>query len=167
MSEFNYQHKKKFSEKEYIEIEKLGMEWSVKSILKKTILIFVGILLLFSKYTIGVGILLLFLFLFLSFMPLFSKSNTRKLFRETPYWQEELTFGVDQEMFWLTSESVEAKCKWKNLKVWQIKDGLLTLAANGIPKMYFPIAGLNENNVYEEVIILCKKFGIEYDNPKS
>jgi len=167
MSGFEYQHKKKFSETEYVELERLEINWTLKSIIKKIILIAIGVILLFFKYTIGIGVLVLFLFLFLAFMPLYSKSNMRKQFRETPYWHEELTFGVDQDQFWVTGKSIGAKCKWKNLKVWQIKNNWLTLSVAGIPKLYFPIVDLKENNVYEELLALCHKYGVEFDNPKA
>ncbi len=162
MEDFQISFKKALTEEEYIKIQKPEFQKSIKNKYRSIVFLCIGILLLFSKYTIGIGILVITLIILFWSTTFLFNINYKRSYKRTKWLSEELEYGVNQSHFWVIGSSFNAKIEWKNLSVWEVKKGWLILKPDFFPIISFPIKLLKENNVYPQIIELCKLHGVEF-----
>ncbi len=167
MKEIDYKFSKKFSDDELLKFEYSPLSWSSKSVYKRIIILCVAILLLFSKYTVAIGVLIIFLLLFTLSMPIWSKRFIRNQNKNSIYQNEEVNYNITNEWIIFSNSNMKSEIKWNRLEVWDKKNNCLVLKLNSFPNIYLPISDLKEKNIYDEIIAICDKNGVEFDNRKS
>lgn len=164
MEEFRFENTLTLTESQYVAV------WSVLSrrrwsqIIRVGALTAVGIVLLFSKYTLLLGVILLGLVLMAVVLPgKILPVGSRSLFRRHTYLRDALTYGVSDQKLWVKSARIDASVSWSMLGTWRETEGWLVLSPSGIPPLYLSLARLREEGLYGRVRALAASNAPEYN----
>lgn len=160
MDELRFENTVKLTEAEFV------ATWGVvraPNKLKYVALVAVGILCLFTPYTLLLGLLLLGLAVLGSFIPIIIPGGARHKFRELSYLHEPLTYGVSEHKLWVKGASIDASVPWSMLYTWREIQDWLVLSPVGIPPVYLSLARLREEGVYGRVRAIAASNAPEYN----
>lgn len=162
MDEFRFENAVTLTEAQYVAI------WGVlpKRRLHKTIrmiaLAAVGIIFLFTSYTLLLGVILLVFIVLAILLPGIVPGGARRLFREHRYLRDPSTYGVNEHSLWVKSARMDARVSWSMLVTWRETEGWLVLSPSGIPPVYLSLARLKEEGLYGRVRALAAGNAPEY-----
>lgn len=159
---FEFTHTHEWTEENYVDINRIF--WKKKQWLKIFIYGVFGILCLFWTYTFLLGVFLILLFAIFAWAPYIFVFGSGVKFRECPFLQEAITYGVSNERLWLNNSLIEASVPWETVDVWDERDGWLLVAPTGLPELWFPISKLKDAGLYPKIIVLCKKNGVLFNS---
>lgn len=167
MSEFKFENTLTMTESQYVAV------WGVLPPRRRSQLIrviavgAVGVLFLFTRYTVILGVILLALVIVRVFMPRLLSSGARSSFRQHTYLQDAITYGVTDRKLWLKSARIEASISWSMLSTWYEKEDWLVLSASGVPPILLSLARLREEGLYGRVRALAASNAPEYDTKRQ
>jgi hypothetical protein len=161
LNAFVHEQKRQLSQDEFVSIT--GLLKRRGRPLRLAFLFAVAIACLFWSHTVVLGLLLLILGLVVFFMPLSLPAGTASTFRASPHLHGELTYRVTDRELSVTGEDLHCQCSWKNLGVWQEKDGWLVLSPHGMPRLFLSTQLLREAGVYDSVVELARQHAREFD----
>ena len=164
MEEFRFENTVKLTEAQYVPIWSLFPQkrWFVK--LRLFAITAVGVLLLFSSYTLLIGLILLGSVVVAVYLPgKILPGVSRSLFRRHVYLRDALTYGVSDHGMWVKGARIDARVQWSMLVTWREVEGWLLLSASGIPPVYLSLARLKEEGLYRRVRDLAKSHAPEYN----
>lgn len=160
MELFTFEHSFKFDEKKFVQLNSLFIR---KNRPVRIGLIFVtGIACLFWKYTLMIGIIIVALTILALFMEKLIPKTAANNFEVMRYLHTELTYGVSEKNLWVKGEQLFVTIGWELVVTMEEREGWLRISANSTPSMWFQIAQLKQEHIYDNVIGLCKKHGIRY-----
>lgn len=123
-----------------------------------------GVIFLFSRYTIVLGLALLGWAVTSVFLPrVLLPVGTRSLFRGHRYLRDALTYGVSEQKLWVKGDKIDASVDWSMLVVWREVEGWLLLSPSGIPPVYLSLSRLREEGLYGRVKELAKQNAPEFN----
>jgi hypothetical protein len=164
MEEFRFENTVKLTEAQYVAIWSMlpRKRWFVK--LRLFAITTVGVILLFSSYTLLIGLILLGSVVAAVYLPgMILPGSTRSLFRRHVYLRDALTYGVSDHGMWVKGVQIDARVQWSMLVTWREVEGWLLLSASGIPPVYLSLARLKEEGLYRRVRDLAKSHAPEYN----
>jgi hypothetical protein len=123
----------------------------------------VGILFLFTPYTLLLGLVLLSLVVLGLFIPKILPSAMLRAFREHKYFRDALTYGVSDQKLWVKGPRLDATVPWSMLLVWRETEGWFVLSPSGIPPLYLSLARLKNEGLYGRVRALAASNAPEYN----
>lgn len=122
-----------------------------------------GIVLLFTTYTLILGVLLLGLVVLSLVLPgKILPVGARSSFHKHEYLRGPLTYGVSEEKIWIRGTRIDASVPWSMLVTWREVEDWLVLSPSGIPPVYLSLAGLKEQGLYGRVRALAASNAPEY-----
>ncbi len=127
------------------------------------LLLAVGIACLFWSYTLVLGILLLIFACVALVMPLSIPAGTASTYRASPHLHGELIYRVTDRDLSVTGADFDCQCSWKNLAVWQERDGWVVLSPHGMPRLLLSTQLLRQADVYDSVLELAREHAREFD----
>jgi len=163
MEPFKFENTVTITESEYVAI------WSVLPkkpwfrYVRLIAIIAVGVLCLFSKYTLLIGLLLLGVAATAVFVPKIMPSSNRSIFRRHVYLRDPLTYGASDQKMWVRGARIDASVQWSMLVTWREIEGWLLLSPSGIPPVYLSLARLKEEGLYDRVSDLAKRHAPEFN----
>jgi hypothetical protein len=157
---FRFEHMHKFTEKEYTAINTI-FSFSTRHF-RSAMFGIVGFICLFWSYTFILGLVILALFALKIFTPRVLRFGAREEFRTRKFLQIPLTYSVSNSILRIKGDGIDYKSSWNNLAAWRENAGWLKLMPYGIDPLYFPIADLKRLDVYDSVMELAKRHGVEY-----
>ena len=164
MDEFTFENIVRLTESQYVAI------WGVIPKRPKMIrlvgFVAVGVLLLFTKFTLLVGLLLLGVVVSIVFFPNLLSFGARSMFRGHNYLRDALTYGVSDQKLWVKGDRIDASTPWSALATWREIDDWLVLSPSGIPPLYLSIGGLKNQGLYGRVRALAASNAPEFNTPK-
>jgi hypothetical protein len=167
MEEFRFENTVKLTESQYVAV------WSVLpknrwfQYLRLFVVTTLGVILLFSSYTLLLGLILLGSVAAAVFLPrMILPSGTRSLFRRHVYLRDALTYGVSDQRIWVRGARIDARVHWTMLVVWREVEGWLLLSPSGIPPVYLSLVRLKEEGLYTRVKDLAKSHAPEYNKAR-
>src|SRR5215813_7948250 len=126
MEEFRFENTVTLTESQYVAI------WSVLPYKPwfRNVRLFafttVGVILLFSTYTVLIGLILLGWAGLAVFLPgMILPIGTRSIFRKHIYLRDPLTYGVSDQKLWVKNARIDASVQWSMLVVWREIEGWL------------------------------------------
>ncbi|MDP8248665.1 MAG: hypothetical protein P9M00_11045 [Candidatus Tritonobacter lacicola] len=125
-------------------------------------IIIIGILCLFSRYTLVVGIALICLGIIAVVLPHLVPFGARSNFKGHRYLHQKLTYGVMEDGLWIRGKDLDARASWHLLVTWRVLGDWLILSPSGIPQIYLPISKMKESSVYDKILDLARKHGKEF-----
>jgi len=161
--EFRFENTVALTEAQYVAI------WSVLpnkpwfKYIRLIAIIVIGVVCLFSRYTLLIGLGLLVIAATAVFIPKIMPSSARSMFRRHKYLEYPLTYGVSNQRLWIKGSLIDAGVHWTMLVVWREVEGWLILSPSGIPPLYFSLSRLKEEGLYERVRFMAKSHGQEYN----
>ncbi len=162
MTSFSFENTLKLTESQYLEVWALVPSGRASRLMRRAALAAIGVVFLFSAYTLLLGVIVLAATVFYSFAPRMIPAGARGTFRQHEYLRDALTCGVSDERLWVRSERLDASAAWSMLVVWRERAGWLVLSPSGIPPLYLSIDGLKAEGLYERVLTLAKQHGKEF-----
>lgn len=162
MSEFRFGNTFTMTESQYVAV------WGVLSPRRRSVLMrliatgVVGILFLFTPYTLVLGIILLAVAIMAALAPRLVPAGVRLQFRRHGYLRDAITYEVTDQRLWVKSARIEASASWSMLSSWRETQGWLVLSASGIPPVYLSVARLREEGLYGRVRALAASNAPEY-----
>lgn len=159
VNELRFENTVKLTETEY------SAAWGVTpspNKVKYVALVAVGILCLFTSYTLLLGIALLGLALVVAFKPVVLPGGARHRFRQLKYLQEPLTYGVSEQKLWVKGSDIDASVPWSMLYNWRETEDWLVLAPYAIPPLFLSLARLREEGLYGRVRALAASNASEF-----
>lgn len=164
MYEFRFENTVKLTEDQYLLIWNVFPSKPWFRYVRVLALIAVGILLLFSAYTLLIGLILLGSAGFIIFVPrMMFPWGLRSTFRSHLYLRDPLTYGVSEQKLWVRGVNIDATVQWPMLVVWREVEGWLLLSPSGIPPIYLSLSRLKEEGLYDRVKDLAKRNAPEYN----
>jgi len=162
-SNFSFTHELALKEEEFREIV-LNLEKENRSRFALALIgaaIFIFSVSLLSKYTIALGIVLGVGLLTLGIIhwTVTEKPQKNILWSRMFLW-EKVVYSIDLNGISMTSTGFQSKVSWELLSFWKITNNWLVLYSFGLP-MLFRIDDLRKNEIYEVVMELVKKHGVE------
>ena len=169
MDEFSFENTVKLTESEYVALWGVVPIWRLSRMMRFGLLVAVGVVFLFSKYTLLLGIVLLGFAVLALFLPETLPIGARSLFRQHRYLRDALTYGVNQDKLWVKGASIDASVPWSMLVTWREREGWLVLSASGIPPVYLSLGRLSEEGLYGRVRALAASNAPEFNRsaPRS
>ena len=163
MEEFRFENTVTLTESQYVAI------WSVLPTtpwfrsLRLFAITTLGVILLFSTYTVLIGLILLGSVGITIFVPgKILPIGTRSLFRRHIYLKDPLTYGVSDQKLWVKGGRIDASVQWSMLEVWRETEDWLVLCPSGIPPLYLSLTRLRAEGLYDRVKDLAKRNGKQY-----
>ena len=164
MEEFKFENTVTLTESQYVAIWSVlpSKPWFLR--LRLIAITTVGVLLLFSTYTLLIGLILLALAGASIYLPkLIVPGGARNLFRRHKYLRDALTYGVSEQKLWVKGLRIDASVQWSMLVTWREIEGWLLLSPSGIPPVYLSLSRLKEEGLYRRVKDLAKRHASEYN----
>ncbi len=161
MSSFNYEHSFTFNEELFVNLNSIFMKKTRPIRLVVTFLL--GVVCLLWSVTFLIGILIICIGLLTSFSIKQLPATSANSFDKNKYLHDELTYGINEKELWLKGKDISVVVGWVNVVVWDERDGWLRLSANGTPAFWFKIHELKKHNVYKQVIELCEKHAVKFN----
>jgi len=165
MDPFTFEHSFRFTEERFVEL--CGVFRKKTRPLRVAAAGAAGLACLFSPYTLVAGILLLGLAVFGTFLLRWIPKSAVHGYRNTPYLQDELTYGIDDRGLWLAGPPIEARVPWKAARVWDRREGWLRISAPGAPWFWFPVAALKEAGLYNRVMERGKQHAVRFNSGET
>ncbi len=162
MSEFRFENTLTMTESQYVALFGLLSTRRRSRSLRLIAVSAVGILLLFTPYTLVLGVILLGLVIFAILVPRLVPLGARRAFRQHEYLRDPITYAVTDQRVWVKSARIEASASWAMLKVWRETEGWLVLSSSGIPPVLLSLARLREEGLYGRVRALAASNAPEY-----
>jgi hypothetical protein len=162
MNEFRFENSLTMTESQYLAVWALLPARRLSRIIRLSALLAVGIVFLFTPYTLLLGVILLVLVGLYIFLPRIIPAGTRSLFREHRYLRDALTYGVSDQKLWVKGATLDANVSWSMLVTWREKEGWLVLSASGIPPVYLSLSRLREEGLYDYVKDLASRNANEF-----
>ena len=162
MYEFRFENTVTITESEYVAIWSFLPKKPWFKYIRFVVNMAIGVLCLFSKYTLLIGLILLGFGVLALFVPKIMPSSNRSIYRRHLYLREPLTYGVSQQKLWARGAQIDASVQWSMLVTWREVEGWLVLSASGIPPVYLSLARLREEGLYDRVSELAKRYAPEY-----
>lgn len=163
MEQFRFENTVTLTEEQYVAI------WSVLpkkpwfKYIRVIVIITIGVLCLFSRYTLLIGLGLLGTAAFAVLLPkMIMPGGSRRIFRGHKYLQYPLTYGVSDQRLWIKGTLIDASVHWTMLVVWREAEGWLILSPSGIPPLYFSLSRLKQEGLYDRVRFMAKAHGQQY-----
>jgi hypothetical protein len=156
MEQFSFEDTVKLTESQYLSLWALAPAGALHATIRRAALAGVGVIFLFTPYTLLLGVILLIFNLVSVFIPKVIPAGARSTFRQHKYLRDALTCGVSEERLWVRSPRLEASAAWSLLVTWREREGWLVLSPSGIPPVYLPINRLREEGLYEQVTELAR-----------
>ena len=122
----------------------------------------VGILFLFTPYTLILGVILLGLVIIAIFAPQFVSVGARSAFRRHKYLRDAITYGVTDQRLWVKSAHIDVSASWSMLVTWREREGWFVLSPSGIPPVLLSLARLSQDGLYGRVRALAASNAPEY-----
>jgi hypothetical protein len=151
---FSFSWKVRFSEQQYVDLHR-GLS-SELPFGRRALL---GVVLLFSKYTMLIGILCLCLKVFGRFMSRFFPGVSANSYREMPFVRHKTTYLVDEQGLTVKSRGRKIFVRWSGIGTWQQKNGCLSVGLPWFPQCLFRISDLKQAGVYDQVVARCRTHG--------
>ena len=167
MSEFRFGNTFTMTESQYVALWGILPSRSPSGWMKVIAASAVGILFLFTPYTLLLGVILLGLIVLAIFAPQLLLGGSRLSFRGQDYLQDAITYEVTDQRLWVRSARIEASASWSMLTTWQEKEGWLILSASGIPRVLLSLARLREEGLYGRVRALAASNAPEYGTSRK
>ena len=162
MKEFSFENTLKLTESQYLEVWALVPVTRLPLWIRRVALMAVGIVFLFTSYTLALGILLLVLVVISIFTPKVIPAGARSLFQGHRYLRDSLTYGVSEQKLWVKGSRLEGCVSWSMLVTWRERAGWLVLSPSGIPPIYLALARLKEEGLYDQVSGLARQNAKEF-----
>jgi hypothetical protein len=131
---------------------------------KTILLVCLGILMLFWKYTVALGIAILLAVISMFIVerkvknPKWINDIKWRSRRQNRVFEEPIRYGFNDYGLLLTSEKVEVKVSWQYLNHYKFKGNWLRVTVYGIPDFFYNIEELKESNVYGSFIVNLEKY---------
>ena len=162
MDQFKFENTLKLTESQYLAVWAILPPRRLSRSIRMVALAAVGIVFLFTPYTVVLGAILLGLIILMTFFPRIIPVGARSLFHGHKYLRDVLTYGVTEQKLWVKGTRLEASVSWSMLVTWREIEGWLVLSASGIPPVYLSLAGLREQELYEQVSGLARQNAKEF-----
>lgn len=162
MNEFRFENTLTLTESQYLAVWALMPAKRLSRIIRFGALAAVGVVFLFSPYTLLLGLILLALVGVSVFLPRIVPAGARSLFRQHKYLRDTLTYGVSDQKLWVKGVRLDASVSWSMLVVWREREGWLVLSPSGIPPIYLSLARLMEEGLYNRVMELANSNAKEF-----
>ena len=160
-----YEHTMVLTAKQFIELRSLFSKRSRP--LRRLAFLAVGVVCLFSSYTFILGLALLSLSVVAIIMPRFMPAGAASTYRQLHYLRRPLTYCVSDSGMRVHGTTLDFKCDWSNLRVWDVRDGWLILSPAGMQELFFKIDDLKTAGVFDEVMHRAKQNGVKFNSPKA
>ena len=164
MNELRFENTVKLTEEEYLAL------WGIlpaRPLSRKFVaIVAVGLVCLFTPYTLLLGIVILGLAVLALLVPGIVPFGVRSTFRQHKYLQDALTYGVSEHKLWVKGTKIDASVPWSMLVTWREKDDWLVLSPSGIPPVYLSLARLREEGLYGRVRALAASNAPEYNTSR-
>lgn len=167
MAELRFENIVKLTESEYVAIWAVLPTGRRSRMIRFGLLVVVGAVFLFTKYTLLLGIILLGLAVLALLAPGIIPVVVGGNFGKHKYLRDALTYGVDHQKLWVKGATIDASVPWSMLVTWREKEGWLVLSPSGIPPVYLSLARLNEEGLYGRVRALAASNAPEFDRWNS
>jgi hypothetical protein len=162
MDEFRFENTVKLSESEYLAVWSVLPGWLRSRRMRFIVVATVGVLFLFSPYTLLLGLILLGFAGLGLVIPDIVRLGTRSTFRRHEYLREALTYGVSEQKVWVRGTKIDASVPWSMLVTWREIEGWLVLSPSGIPPVYLSLERLIEAGLYGRVRAIAASNAPEY-----
>ena len=165
---FEFEHIREISEADYGTLQPYSPSgYRVRGYVILASIALIGLVSLFSPYTVAVGVLLLIAAIIGWRWPRMMRSSQRRMYKQYRYLHEPVTYGVSNEGFWLRTTHLDCFSHWPNLAGWREHDDVLDLAASGMMPVYLPVSQLRSAGLYERVMELARRHGTEFGTEAS
>jgi hypothetical protein len=163
MDEFRFENTLTLTESQYVALWGLLSPRRWSRIIRLVVLAAVGIVFLFTPYTVLLGVILLGLIVMSVLLPgLILPGSARRSFRQHKYLRDAITYGVSEQTLWVKSARIEASVSWSMLVTWRETEDWFVLSPSGIPPLYLSLARLREEGLYGRVRALAASNAPEY-----
>ncbi|HEV8369717.1 MAG TPA: hypothetical protein VGQ39_17305 [Pyrinomonadaceae bacterium] len=162
MNEFRFENSLTMTESQYLAVWALLPAHRLARIIRLGALTAVGVVFLFTPYTLLLGVLILGVVGLYLFLPRLIPAGTRSLFRQHRYLRDVLTYGVSDQKLWVKGARLDANVSWSMLVTWREREGWLVLSPSGIPPVYLSLARLREEGLYDQVKNLATRNANEF-----
>ena len=161
MNEFRFENTLTITESQYVALWGVLRSRPLSRML--VVLAAIGIVFLFSTYTLLLGVILLCVTVMLVLLPgKILPGSARRLFRQHKYLRDAITYGVSEQRLWVNSARIEASVSWSMLVTWRETEDWLVLSPSGIPPVYLSLARLRGEGLYGRVRALAASNAPEY-----
>jgi len=152
---FEYSYTHQFTENEYIAI---STSYTFSSRLLLPALVgAIGILLLFSAYTLILGIVCLAFVPLKLFLPKLAERGLHNDFMKRKIFRQPITYTLTDSELKIQSDGIDGRSSWSHLVSWREYAGWFILKVSGIGTLYFPIVNLKNAGIYDLVVQIAKK----------
>jgi len=162
MEKFSFESTLKLTESQYMDVWTILPTTRLSRIVRHAALAVVGVIFLFSSYTLLLGILVLIFVAVTPLLPRMVPAGARSMFYGHEYLRDALTCGVSEQRLWVKSARLDASVAWTMLGNWRERAGWIVLSPSGIPPVYLPVNRLKEEDLYERVKELARKHAKEF-----
>ena len=164
MDEFRFENTLTLTESQYVAVWTLLSPRKFSRVMRLVVLTTLGIVFLFTPYTLLLGVILLVVVVVSLVLPkLILPGVTRHSFRNHKYLRDAITYGVSEQKIWLKSARMDASVSWSMLVTWRETEDWLVLSPSGIPPLYLSLARLREEGLYGRVRALAASNAPEYN----
>ena len=162
MQDFSFENTVRLTESQYLDVWALVPARPLSRIIRRVALAVVGVIFLFTPYTLLAGIIILTLNAVSLFAPRIFTAGAGSMFHQHKYLRDALTCGVSERKLWVKSARLDAAVSWSMLVNWRESGGWLVLSPSGVPPVYLSIERLKEEGLYERVLELAKENAQEF-----
>ena len=163
MYEFKFENTLTLTESQYVAIWGLLPTRRLSRVIRFVALAVVGIVFLFTTYTLLLGVILLCVLVMSALLPgTILPAGARSSFRQHKYLRDAMTYGVSEQRLWVNSARMQASVSWPMLVTWRETEDYLVLSPSGIPPLYLSLARLREEGLYGRVRALAASNAPEY-----
>ena len=162
MTEFRFENTLTMTESQHVALWGVVLPRSRSGLIKLIAVGTVGVLFLFTSYTLILGVILLGLVVMAIFFPELVSVGARRVFRQHKYLRDAITYGVTDQRLWVKSAHIEASASWSMLLSWRETEGWFVLSSSGIPPVLLSLARLREEGLYGRVRALAASNAREY-----
>lgn len=163
MEEFRFENTVKLTETQYVAVWALLSQRRLSKTIRAVVLAAIGVVFLFTAYTLLLGVILLGLVVLAIFVPRILPAGARRNFRAHKYLRDALTYGASDQKLWVKGARIDASVSWSMLVTWREREGWLLLSPSGIPPVYLSLARLNEEGLYGRVRALAASNAPEFN----
>jgi len=162
---FQFEHTYQMPIDEYATLNRVFARF--KKPWREAALFIAGVAALFSKWTFVLGCVLLVVSGLSIFRPSIIRSAGRNLYAQMIDMSGPIKYGVSDKGLSFSGSHLNASCSWNNLVQWRELDGWLILQCAGMPHLFFRTSELEESGVLKPIMLLVRKHGIDYYNPRK
>jgi hypothetical protein len=126
-----------------------------------------GLICLWSPYTLLLGICMLTLSAISMITPRLLPVGARARYRRSSVLREPMTCGVSDDLMWLKGQSFHFESSWRHLEIWRERHGWFVLSPHGMSPVFLNVAQLRNAGVYERVRALAQEHAQEFGAPRQ